>query len=176
MNAKASCLACRATPSLPLTQTQHSQAGSTLLHCKNNLVQRDGAFQPENNTPAPQTAVLPHTEWAVSWKGWSTSTNPGLDPSLCSLSLNNGSGQWLSFLPYSGGGNSDLWPYTKVLQKKDILDIPSRKRMLNITSHCQLSVIFMDQTLLQNAMVRNKGFFLVKKQTGNRSNGCTKDL
>lgn len=50
------------------------------------------------------------------------------------------------------------------------------KTKLNVTSHCQLSVIFMAQTLLQNSMVRNEGFFLVKKQTGNRSNGCTKDL
>lgn len=177
MNAKASCLACRATPCLPLTQTQHSQAGSTLLHCKNNLVQRDGAFQQENNTPAPQTAVLPHTEWAVSWKRWSTSTNPGLDPSLCSLSLNNGSGQTMAFFSPLQWWR-EQWPLAlhKGATNKDIWDIPSMKRMLNITSHCQLSVIFTDQTLLQNAMVRNKGFFLVKKQTGNRSNGCTTDL
>lgn len=82
------------------------------------------------------------------------------------------------FLPYSGGGSNNLWPY-KGATNKDILDIPSMKTTLNVTSHCQLSVIFMAQTLFQNSMVRNNGvffFFLVKKQTGNRSNGCTKDL
>lgn len=62
------------------------------------------------------------------------------------------------FLPYSGGGSNNLWPY-KGATNKDILDIASMKTTLNVTSHCQLSVIFMAQTLFQNSMVRNNGGF-----------------
>lgn len=63
---------------------------------------------------------------------------------------------------YTGGGSNKPWSY-KGATNKDILDIPSMKRTWNITSHCQLGVIFMDQTRLQNSMVRNKGFLSSEK-------------